>query len=103
MSKVLKYKFEGHEGFLSITTIDEFYYALVVKDTDKVRHIQKENKIELTTSLKGLNFKELPVSYIDDETLTSKIYHKLAEEKNLYFKELTSGIGVIQIKINDLL
>lgn len=52
MKKVFKFEFEGKEGFLSIVEKSNKYYALVQKETPKVKEIQQTHTINISYELK---------------------------------------------------
>jgi general stress protein 26 len=98
MKKVIKFSFEGKEGFLSLVEIDHKIYALVKKDTPKVQNIIRTNQLLISYELKQnptFMTVEAHVSY-DFDTI-QKVYSQLEMEKNLYFKTLDDTLCVIEI------
>ncbi|MFA7051379.1 MAG: hypothetical protein WC189_04750, partial [Bacilli bacterium] len=102
MKKVLKFKFDEKEGFLSVVERDNNLYALVQKDTPKIKEIKETNKLLISYELKQPIYEETQVKVLDDQTLTAWVYHQLEEEKNLYFKELNDTLCVLEIPIKSL-
>jgi general stress protein 26 len=98
MKNVLKFKYEGKEGFLSVVENTNHFYALVEKDTPKVEELIQTNKLLISFELKQPKFQEVNVKVIFDSALTEWVYKKLEEEKNLYFKHLDSNLCVLEIE-----
>jgi hypothetical protein len=97
MKKVIKFKFEEKEGFLSIVEKENVLYSLVQKDTPKVQNILKTHKLLIAYELKEPNFREVHVDVSFDQALIKSVYQQLEEEKNLYFKQLDDSLCVIEI------
>ncbi|MCR3906488.1 MAG: hypothetical protein NUK62_05640 [Tenericutes bacterium] len=97
MKKIVKFKFQDTEGFLSVVEKSNHYYTLVKKDTPKVRDIQDTNKLLISYELKHPDFKEVYANVIYDQELIQWVYNKLEEEKNLYFKELNDSLCALEI------
>lgn len=97
MKKVLKFEFEGKEGFLSVVENDHKYYALVQKDTSKVSEIRESHTLSISYDLKHPQYQNVICNVIDDKMLTQWVYEELEKEKNLYFKELDESLCVIEI------
>lgn len=97
MKKVLKFKFEEKEGFLSVVEKNDYIYALVQKDTPKVKEIEKTHELLLSYELKQPVFKVVKLNVSYDEQLIKEVYHQLEADKNLYFKELDDSLCVLEI------
>lgn len=100
MKNIIKFKHEGHEGFLSYVEKDNNYYALVEKDTHKVQDILKSHKLLVSFELKQPVFEEVEAHISFDEALIKWVYQKLEEDKNLYFKQLDDTLCVLSIEKN---
>lgn len=96
--KVLKFKFDGKEGFLSVVEKPELYYALVQKNTPKVKHIEETNKLLISYELKKPKFSEVCVYVSDDLKLIKSVFEQLEVDKNLYFKQLDETLCVLKIE-----
>lgn len=99
MKKVLKFIYDEKEGFLSVVERDNNLYALVQKDTPKIKDVRQTNKLWISYELKQPTYEEIQVKVLDDPSLTAWVYHQLEEEKNLYFKELNDTLCVLEIPI----
>lgn len=100
MKKVIKFNFEGKEGFLSLVEIDQYPYALVKKDTPKVSDILINHKLAISFELKkDATFQEVEAHVSFDPKLIERVYRQLEIEKNLYFKSLDESLCVIQLVI----
>ena len=97
MKKVLKFYFEQKEGYLSVVEKGDKYYALVEKETPKVKAIQDTNHLAVSYELKSPNYIDVFVRVIEDENLTKWVFDALAAQKNLYFKELNDALCVLEI------
>lgn len=97
MKKVLKFQYDGKEGFLSVVEKDNRYYALVQKDTPKVDEAIKTKKMMLSYEIKQPSYEEIKVQVLFDQMLIKSIYQQLEIEKNLYFKQLDDTLCVIEI------
>jgi len=97
MKKVLKFKFEEQEGFLSFVEQNDFYYTLVKKDTPKVLEIIKTEQLLISYEIKTPSYQKVTTKVSFDQTLIEWVYHKLEEEKNLYYKELDDSLCVLEI------
>lgn len=97
MKKVLKFTFEGKEGFLSVVEDQSSYYTLVQKDTPKVASIQLTHRLFISYELKQPVFHEVNATVIVDKNVIRDVYHQLEKENNLYFKELNDTLCVIKI------
>jgi general stress protein 26 len=97
MKKVLKFKFEEKEGFLSVVEKNDYIYALVQKDTPKVKEIEKTHELLLSYELKQPEYKIVKLNVSYDEQLIKEVYHQLEADKNLYFKELDDSLCVLEI------
>jgi hypothetical protein len=97
MKKVVKFKFEDQEGFLSIVALNHHYYALIHKDTPKVDHIVKTNRFLISYELKNPVYLEVEATILYDKELIHQVYHQLEIEKNLYFKQLDESLCVIEL------
>lgn len=95
--KVLKFKFEGNEGFLSVVERPDFYYALVQKDAPKVKTITKTSLLDISYEIKKPVYNEVDVNVSYDQTLIKSIYEQLEAEKNLYFKQLDDTLCALRI------
>jgi hypothetical protein len=101
MKKVLKFKHDGKEGFLSIVEKNSRYYSLVQKNTSKVDEIIQTNKLSISYELKNPIYQDINVEVLFDQDLIQWVYQKLEEEKNLYFKQLDDSLCVLEIPINN--
>jgi len=98
MKKVIKFNFEGKEGFLSLVEIDNRTYALVKKDTPKVQNILETQKLSISYELKlQAQFFEVEARVSYDSEIIKQVYNQLEVEKNLYFKQLDDTLCVIEI------
>jgi len=97
MKNILKFKFQGKEGFLSVVEKADQYYALIQKDSPKVIEIQKTKKLLISYELKEPMYKEVLVNVLNDQALTQWVYDKLEADNNLYFKNLDDHLCVIEI------
>lgn len=95
--KVLKFKFEDKEGFLSVVEKTKFYYALVQKDTPKVKSVLESNTLEISYELKKPVYKDVVVRVSYDQELVKSVYEQLEAEKNLYFKQFDDTLCVLEI------
>ena len=99
MKKIVKFKFEDKEGFLSVVEKDNHFYTLVQKDTPKVKSVIENEELEISTELKTPEYNMVKASISFNAELVSWVYKKLEEEKNLYFKELNDTLCVLEIFI----
>ncbi len=99
MKKIVKFRFEEKEGFLSVVEKDNHFYTLVQKDTPKVKSVIKNEELEISTELKTPEYKMVKATISFDTELISWVYKKLEEENNLYFKELNDTLCVLEIFI----
>lgn len=98
MKKVIKFNFEGKEGFLSLVEIANRTYALVKKDTPKVQNILETHKLAISYDLKlQAQFHEVEALVSFDIEIIKQVYNQLEVEKNLYFKQLDDTLCVIEI------
>jgi hypothetical protein len=98
MKKVIKFNFEGKEGFLSLVEINHHVYALVKKDTPKVQNIIATNQLLISFELKqNTTFSPVEAHIIFDLNIIEQVYRQLEIEKNLYFKALDDSLCVIEI------
>ena len=97
MKKVIKFQFDGKEGFLSIVEKPSFYYTLVKKDTDKVASIRETHQLMISYELKPLQFVPVAVSVVEDPAVIQEVYHQLEQDKNLYFKVLDDSLIALKI------
>ncbi|MCD4827717.1 MAG: hypothetical protein K8Q99_08070 [Acholeplasmataceae bacterium] len=95
--KVLKFKFEETEGFLSVVEKPDFFYALVQNDTQKVKTVEKTHKLNISFELKKPVYKDVSVKVSYDQELIKMVYDQLEAEKNLYFKQLDDTLCVLKI------
>jgi len=100
MKKVLKFKFQDQEGFLSVVEKSGFYYALVKKDTPKVASILDKHRLLISYELKNPKYQEVLAHVIYEETHIEWVYHTLEAENNLYYKALDSSLCVLEIEMN---
>lgn len=98
MKKVVKFKFEEKEGYLSIVEKDETYYALVLKDTPKIKQALITNKLSLSFELKQPVYADVTVEISMDLNEIKWVYQTLEAEKNLYFKQLDDSLCVVKFK-----
>lgn len=98
MKKVLKFKFEDKEGFLSVVEKENYYFALVEKDTPKVSAVLETNQMMISYELKNPSYASVKAHVIFDFNLVKQIYETLEAEKNLYFKNLDERLCVIEIE-----
>jgi len=96
MKNVVEFKFLDKEGFLSVVEKSNHYYALVQKDTPKIKEIQETNQLLISYDLKKPMYNEVFVKVLFDKEMIKWVYEKLEEEKNLYFKELDDSLCVIE-------
>lgn len=99
MKKVVKFKFEDKEGFLSVVEKNQHYYSLVQKDTPKVEDILKHHRLKISYELKNPEYQEVEANIILDQELATWVYKKLEEDKNLYFKEFNESLCVLEIPL----
>ena len=97
MKDIVKFKCLDQEGFLSCVSKDGYLYALVKKDTPKVKSILESNQLLISYELKTPSYQKVDAKVSFDASLISWVFHKLEEEKNLYFKELDDTLCVIEI------
>lgn len=99
MKKVVKFKFEDKEGFLSVIDNEETSYTLVQKDTPKVESIIKTGKLLISSELKNPVYQEIETSVSYDQTRIKWVYEALERENNLYFKQLDETLCVLIMKL----
>jgi general stress protein 26 len=97
MKKVIKFMYDHKEGFFSVVEKDNYYYTLVQKDTPKVEHVQKTNKLSIAYEIKNPTYKDVLVRIINDQNTIKWVYDKLEEQNNLYFKTLDESLCVLEI------
>lgn len=98
MKKVIKFNFEGKEGFLSLVEINQRVFALVKKDTPKVQNILATKQLLISYELKqNATFSPVEAHIIFDSNIIEQVYRQLEIEKNLYFKALDDTLCVIEI------
>jgi general stress protein 26 len=97
MKNIVKFKFQDNEGFLSVVEKSNHFYALVQKETPKVKEVQEKKQLLISYELKTPNYKEVSASILFDQELIKWVYDKLESEKNLYFKELDDSLCVLEI------
>jgi general stress protein 26 len=100
MKKVIKFKYEEKEGFLSVVEKSNHYYTLVQKDTPKVSDIKKTHKLLISYELKNPQFSEVVTHVIDDQDVIKWVYQTLEAEGNLYFKQLDDSLCALEIETN---
>jgi len=100
MKLVLKFKYENKEGFLSVVEQSNFYYALVQKETPKVKDIEKSHKLFISYELKQPQYREVEANILYDHDMITRVYHQLEKEKNLYFDSLDDSLCVLEIPKN---
>jgi len=98
MKKVLKFKFNEQEGFLSVVEKPDAFYALVKKDTPKVETITQTHRLFISYELKNPIFQEVSVDVNYDQDVIKSIYQTLEAENNLYFKERDDSLCVLKIE-----
>lgn len=100
MKKVIKFSFDGKEGFLSLVEIASHQYALVHKNTPKVDSILKTHQLAISLDLKKDTTYHLVEANVSmDATLIEQVYRQLELEKNLYFKQLDDSLCVIEFNL----
>ncbi len=97
MKKILKFKYDEKEGFLSVVEKEDGLYALVEKSTPKVKTAHEDHKLWISYDLKNPNYQEVDVHVSEDMNIVEEVYKQLEAEKNLYFKELTDELCVLVI------
>lgn len=97
MKKVIKYKYQEHEGFLSVVEKSNLYYALAKKDAPKIASIVEKHQLLISYELKQPHYQEVSVRVLFDQESVTWVYHALASENNLYFKELDDSLCVLEI------
>ena len=98
MKKILKFKFNEKEGFLSVVDHNQKLYALALKDTLKVQTIRKTKKLLISSDLKNPDYKEMTVRVSFEKDIISMVYKMLEEANNLYFKTLDDTLCVLEIE-----
>ena len=97
MKRVIKFKFEEKEGYLSVVEKGNLYYSLVQKDTPKVKDIQKSHQLLVSYDLKQPVYVFKPARIVEDPKLTQWVYETLEKENNVYFKTLDDSLCVVEI------
>lgn len=100
MKKVLKFKYDEKEGFLSVVEKEGFYYALVQKDTKKVEEIKTSNHMLISYDIKDPNYQNIFVDVVEDQKLIKEVFEQLKIENNLYFKDLNEDLVLFKIRKN---
>lgn len=96
MKQIVKFKFDEKEGFLSVVEKEGHFYTLVQKDTPKVKAIEETHQLLISTELKTPEYHIMNVKVSYDFELISWVFHRLEEDKNLYFKELNDSLCVLE-------
>ncbi|MCU0105362.1 hypothetical protein N7603_06805 [Acholeplasma vituli] len=96
MKKVVKFRFEEKEGYLSVVEKNDTYYALVHKDTPKIQQALITHTLTLSFELKQPVYQDVPVEISMDADEVLWVYKTLEAEKNLYFKQLDDSLCVIR-------
>jgi len=98
MKKVLKFKFQETEGFLSFVDQGNFHYALVKKETPKVSSIRSTHELLISYELKIPKYQVAHTHVLEDRKMIEWVYRSLEADNNLYFKELDDSLCVLEIK-----
>ena len=99
MKKVLKFKYQDHEGYLSVVEKEGFYYSLVQKETHKVKDIRHTHKLLISSELKIPVYEFKHVNVIDDVEVAAWVFEALKQDNNLYFKQLDESLCVLEISL----
>ena len=94
---LFKFRFDGKDGFLSIVEHEGFYYSFAEKDTPKVKAAEETGKMLISYTARNPEFKEVNVSFSDDQEITQLVYKQLKEEKNFYFDQLDDSLVLLKI------
>ncbi len=97
MKNVIKFRFDGKEGYLSVTEKEGKYLTLVQKDTPKIQTTLKTKRLEIAYDIKQPVYVEVAVDICMDPALCEWVFTKLAEENNLYFKVLDDTLCVLEV------
>jgi hypothetical protein len=98
MKKVLKFKYQETEGFLSVVDQGNFHFALVKKDTPKVTSIRLTHELLISYELKIPKYQAAHTHVIEDPKVIEWVYRSLEADNNLYFKELDDSLCVLEIR-----
>lgn len=96
MKNIVKFKHEEKEGFLSVVVKNNEYFALVEKNTPKVKTVKENGKLVISFDIKQSNYQEVHAEVIEDKNVVKEVYEQLEKDKNLYFKSLTDDLCVIK-------
>lgn len=97
MIKVLKYRLDEHEGYLSVYEENQYLYAIVKKDAPKVQTIEETRQLLVSYDLKNPTFENVFATITYEDKVVKWVYDKLLEQKNLYFKEFNDTLCVVRI------
>lgn len=97
MKQVIKFKLDGKEGFLSMTTIDGHWYTLAEKLSTKVDEVNRNHKLSISTELAKPVYIDHGAHVLTDSVIVQRVFEQLKQENNLYFKELNDTLCVIEI------
>ena len=97
MKNLVKFKFEEKEGFLSVVTLNGRLYTLALKDTPKVKSIEKTHPLMISSELKVPAYQDTHVHVIYDKIIIKQVYEALEAENNLYFKQLDDTLCALEL------
>jgi hypothetical protein len=95
---IYKYTHNGEVGYMHYVELEGKEVALSVLDSLKVKYIQENGTLKVTTDLKDVNYIDVKCKIETDKDFVQKVYDFMLESNNSYFKNGADGLCAIIFK-----
>ena len=98
MKKKGMVKFQGSEskGLLNYVEYNGEFVSITRSSSRKIKDIKKNKKLKVTFGMFSRDFKEVPVSIVDDEVRVKKVFEHMKTAKHTHYKEFVEDLVILK-------
>ena len=92
---ILKFRGSESKGAMHYIKYQDGYVSITQKTSRKVKHIKKNNSIEIALSLLSRDFRIVEITIIEDEKHVKTVYDFMLNQKHTHYKKSNEGLVVL--------
>ena len=96
-NELIKFRHGNHKGIFHYTTIDGDLLALSEVKSGKIEYIKEHGCLDITFNPGGETYDVMNVEIITDKDLVQRVFDKMLENNNNYFKDGFDELCVLKL------